>query len=58
VTDAGVRELAVLEGLTRLDLAATKVTDAVFPKPKAAFQRGHVPFPYSICIIEAARKPT
>jgi SAM-dependent methyltransferase len=31
---------------------------AFFPKPKAAFQQGHVPFPYSMCIIEAARKPT
>jgi SAM-dependent methyltransferase len=30
----------------------------VLPEPKAVFQQGHVPFPYSICMIEAARKPT
>jgi SAM-dependent methyltransferase len=35
-----------------------ELAGAVFPDPKAAFQRGHVPFPHSICIIEAARKPT
>lgn len=34
-----------------------ELVDAVFPVPKAMFQRGHVPFPHSICIIEAARKP-
>jgi SAM-dependent methyltransferase len=35
-----------------------ELAGAVFPKRKAAFQRGHVPFPHSICIIEATRKPT
>jgi SAM-dependent methyltransferase len=35
-----------------------ELVDAVFPEPKAVFQRGHVPFPHSICIIVAARKPT
>ncbi len=30
---------------------------AVFPNPKPAFQASHVPFPYSICIIEAQRGP-
>jgi SAM-dependent methyltransferase len=35
-----------------------ELADAVFAEPKAVFQRGHLPFPYSICIIEAARKPT
>lgn len=34
-----------------------ELAGAVFPKSKAAFQRGHVPFPYSICIIEAVPKP-
>jgi SAM-dependent methyltransferase len=35
-----------------------ELAGAVFPEPKAVFQRGHVPFPHSICIIHAARKPT
>jgi len=35
-----------------------ELAGAVFPEPKAVFQRGHVPFPHSICIIEAARNPT
>jgi SAM-dependent methyltransferase len=30
-----------------------ELAGTVFPNPKAAFQRGHLPFPYSICIIEA-----
>jgi hypothetical protein len=34
-----------------------ELAGAVFPEPKAVFQRGHVPFPHSICIIQAARKP-
>jgi SAM-dependent methyltransferase len=34
-----------------------ELAGAVCPKPKAAFQGGHVPFPYSICITEAARGP-
>jgi hypothetical protein len=34
------------------------LVDTVFPEPKDVFQRGHVPFPHSICIIAAARKPT
>jgi SAM-dependent methyltransferase len=35
-----------------------ELVDAVFPEPKAVFQRGYVPFPHSMCIIVAARKPT
>jgi SAM-dependent methyltransferase len=28
---------------------------AVFPQAKAIFQSGHIPFPYSICIVQATR---
>jgi SAM-dependent methyltransferase len=27
---------------------------AILPQPKATFEHGHVPFPYSICIVQAA----
>ena len=30
---------------------------SVFPGPKAQFQRGHFPFPHSICIMQTAMAP-
>jgi SAM-dependent methyltransferase len=35
-----------------------ELTSAVFPGADATFQRGHLPFPHSICIVQAARKST
>jgi 2-polyprenyl-3-methyl-5-hydroxy-6-metoxy-1,4-benzoquinol methylase len=32
-----------------------ELVGAVFPEAKATFQRGHVPFPRSICIMQAMR---
>jgi SAM-dependent methyltransferase len=29
---------------------------AVFPEPKATFQRGHFPFPHSICIMQTRKR--
>ena len=31
-----------------------ELAGAVFPQAAAAFERGHIPFPYSICIMQAA----
>lgn len=30
-----------------------ELCEAVFPKSAAQFQRGHLPFPYSVCIVSA-----
>jgi SAM-dependent methyltransferase len=30
----------------------------VFPEPSAAFQRGHFPFPYSVCVMQAVAPPS
>jgi SAM-dependent methyltransferase len=32
-----------------------ELADGVFPQAKATFQRGHIPFPHSICIMHAMR---
>ena len=32
-----------------------ELASAVFPRPKTTFQRGHWPFPHSICILQAVQ---
>jgi SAM-dependent methyltransferase len=35
--------------------AYVELCGAAFSQPRAVFQRGHIPFPHSICIVEAIR---